>query len=95
MSSKNAKTAFVLAAVLMLGLAQAPGFARDLAPIGIDANGTDPNRIDNLMIPLDMQRGGAGVYDRSDPYRTLHGFPRPGWGYLRGMSQARIGASGG
>lgn len=95
MSSKNAKAAFVLAAILMLGLAQAPAFARDLAPTGIDANGIDPNRIDNLMIPPDMQHGGAGVYDRYDSYRTLHGFPLPGWGYLRGMSRAQIGASGG
>ena len=79
MISNNTKTALVLAAMLMLGGARSPAFARDLEPL-------EPNGINNETIPPNMQQGGTGIYDRYDSYRTPQGFPLPGWGHLRGMS---------
>jgi hypothetical protein len=84
MKRNTKKAAFVLATVLMLGLAQ------HAAP----AQALEPNRINNETIdtttypdvPLNTQQGGAGIYDRYDQYRTPQGFPLPGWSHLRGMS---------
>jgi hypothetical protein len=79
MKSNNTKTALVLAAMLMLGGARSPALAGNLEPL-------EPNTINNETVPPNMQRGGTGIYDRYDIYRTPQGFPLPGWGQLRGMS---------
>ena len=77
------KTALVLAAFLMLGLAQHPASAQALAPNRVTNQVIDTSQ--DPDVPLNM-RHGAGVYDQYDAYRTPQGFPRPGWGHLRGMS---------
>jgi hypothetical protein len=84
MKSTTKKTALALASTMMLGLAQHPATALALEPNSInqtiDTGGYNPD------VPLNMQPGGAGIYDRYDAYRTPQGFPLPGWGYLRGAS---------
>lgn len=84
MKSHTKRTALAFAAVLMLGLAQHPRLARAVEPNSINNETIDTSR--DPDVPLNMQRGGAGIYDRYDAYRTPQGFPLPGWEYLRGMS---------
>jgi hypothetical protein len=84
MKSNTKRTAPILAAILMLGLAQYPSAARALEPNSVNNETIDTSR--DPDVPLNMQRGGTGTYDHYDAYRTPQGFPLPGWGHLRGMS---------
>ena len=77
-------TALAFAAALMLGFAAYPAAAQALAPNSINNETIDTSR--DADAPLNIQRGGAGIYDHYDAYRTPQGFPLPGWGHLRGMS---------
>jgi hypothetical protein len=83
MKSNTKRTAVVLAGVLMLGLAQYPSLAQASEPSSMNETFDTSHKPD---IPLNMQRGGGGIYDRYDAYRTPQGFPLPGWGYLRGAA---------
>ena len=84
MKRNTHKTALALAAVLMLGIAQYPASAQALEPNSINNETIDSGTYPD--VPLNVQRGGAGIYDHYDQYRTPQGFPLPGWGHLRGMS---------
>ena len=84
MKSNAKKAALALAAVVMLGLAQYPAAAQALAPNTINNETIDTSH--DPDVPLNIQRGNAGIYDHYDAYRTPQGFPLPGWGHLRGMS---------
>jgi hypothetical protein len=77
-------TVLALGAMVMLGLTSFPAAAQALAPNSINNETIDTSH--DSDVPLNIQRGGAGVYDHYDPYRTPEGFPLPGWGHLRGMS---------
>jgi hypothetical protein len=83
MKSNTKRTTLALAVALMLGLARTSNPALALEPNSINQT-FDTGSIPEL--PLNMQPGGAGIYDRYDAYRTPQGFPLPGWGYLRGAS---------
>ena len=84
MKSQAKTTALALAAVVMLGLTHDPAAAQVLAPNSINNETIDTSHDSDA--PLNIQRGGAGIYDHYDSYRDGQGFPLPGWGYLRGMS---------
>ncbi|HEY1506802.1 MAG TPA: hypothetical protein VGF92_21040 [Stellaceae bacterium] len=75
------RTAFVLATLLVLGLAQLPVSAEAPAP-----NSIDNETIDTNHNPQGPRHSGDGIYDHYDKYLTPQGFPLPGWGHLRGMS---------
>ncbi len=82
--TKKTRLVLVLAAALMLGLAQYPAAAQVLGPNSINNETVDTGHDPHSA--LDLQHGGTGLYDRYDKYRTPQGFPLPGWGHLRGMS---------
>lgn len=84
MKANARKTALALATVGMLGLAQNPAAAQALAPNSINNETVDTSHDPDA--PLNVQRGGASIYDHYDVYRDRQGFPVPGWGHLRGMS---------